>query len=626
MYVNTRLFSPVAIGGVTRAPKGSYEYNEWWDEQLIRCYNGYSVGGVRITGRHYYYLNFWPIKASLVRGGRKVTRLPMFIDMDHMFFNELDRCIAQGKDLAVLKRRQGGFSYKLGAVGGYDFELVPDSYTLITSGEERYSKNTMRMVMAGLNAHADTPFYKKRTPDIPDEYVRAMFQEKDENGIIRESGINSVIERRTASDPQSLVGLSPSKILYEESGKFKDIKQVKLYMDSAMEEQGARTGIQIMIGTGGEAGTGIEEFGDMFYNPARYNLMEYDNDFASELGIDGGSSSKIGLFIPADYFTEAMDADGNSNRQEARRLIIAKREALKQDKDAWVKYVTQMPLTPEEALMRSSGNVFPSQPLLEQQAALLRRAPGMPEVRPVSIKWVRDEDGMATGVEWKDDPRGIFMMVEPPVTEDGGDGCAYFAGTDSYDKDIAADPERASKGSCTIFKGFRKFSDTNYDLPVMKMVDRPERAEIFFENVAKMCVMYNWCQNLIEWSNITIFNWMRNNGFGRLIKERPEIAYANVANSRVQNRDGIDPSTKHAWITMASDWISSGGASRLYDPETVDKLLSFRLDKNCDESISFMLALLNMRDAPRVRAAARTEEFPFVYQRYAMDRGRIRRV
>src|SRR5678815_4619280 len=50
-------------GYYTADVKGSTAWKEYWDEQLRRCQEGYMVGGWKITGHHYEYLNFTQIKA-----------------------------------------------------------------------------------------------------------------------------------------------------------------------------------------------------------------------------------------------------------------------------------------------------------------------------------------------------------------------------------------------------------------------------------------------------------------------------------------------------------------------------------------------------------------------------------
>jgi hypothetical protein len=130
---------------------------------------------------------------------------------------------------------------------------------------------------------------------------------------------------------------------------------------------------------------------------------------------------------------------------------------------------------------------------------------------------------------------------------------------------------------------------------------------------------------MIEYSNILIFDWLRTHGFGGIIKSRPRIAYANMASSNVQNRDGIDPNTKYVWEQMTADDLKNGGAERLLDIELVDKLIKYRSDVNCDETISYMLCILAKNDViSNVREVVQEE--PFTLRRYAVKNGKMVRL
>ena len=67
-FINTDYFSEEArhylkYGYYTSAEFNSKDYIDYWDEQERRVNEGYTVGGVRIPGRYYYFLNFGMIKA-----------------------------------------------------------------------------------------------------------------------------------------------------------------------------------------------------------------------------------------------------------------------------------------------------------------------------------------------------------------------------------------------------------------------------------------------------------------------------------------------------------------------------------------------------------------------------------
>jgi hypothetical protein len=85
-HINTEEFRPEAIrfentrrkhgtGFYIDAPKGSIEYKNYWSLQKHYCQHGYSVGGVKITGEHYFYLNFCQISLKITKKITDATEL-----------------------------------------------------------------------------------------------------------------------------------------------------------------------------------------------------------------------------------------------------------------------------------------------------------------------------------------------------------------------------------------------------------------------------------------------------------------------------------------------------------------------------------------------------------------------
>ena len=69
MFKNTIKFSEAAehfkkYGTYCEDPPDTIGYDKYWDEQERRCKEGYTVDGVRITGPHYFYLNFCQIRLT----------------------------------------------------------------------------------------------------------------------------------------------------------------------------------------------------------------------------------------------------------------------------------------------------------------------------------------------------------------------------------------------------------------------------------------------------------------------------------------------------------------------------------------------------------------------------------
>ena len=79
IWINSRLFREVGDfwmknGYYTAEPEDSPAYIDFWSRERDRCINGYSIGGAKITGSHYFYLNYCPIDKVEVVGEEEQQR------------------------------------------------------------------------------------------------------------------------------------------------------------------------------------------------------------------------------------------------------------------------------------------------------------------------------------------------------------------------------------------------------------------------------------------------------------------------------------------------------------------------------------------------------------------------
>jgi hypothetical protein len=93
-------------GSYTEYPAGSKFYADYWTEQLDRCANGYTVNGYRITGDHYFFLNFY--RMNIVDDTRKAAMgdrdgFPKFLVEQYKFFHYFEICEYLKKDVVALK-------------------------------------------------------------------------------------------------------------------------------------------------------------------------------------------------------------------------------------------------------------------------------------------------------------------------------------------------------------------------------------------------------------------------------------------------------------------------------------------------------------------------------------------
>ncbi len=252
-FINSEVFSEEArhflrYGYYTNAPYGSKDYNDYWDEQEKRCLEGYSVGGVRITGRHYYFLNFTLMKARPINpdtgvesdNAAKILTFPRFIDHQYYLAHILEECMAEGvhsgkkkEGLIYLKSRRKGLTYFISdAVFGYNFNFTPASTNILTAYEKQHFKVTLDAIHFGLNhINKTTDWAKRRQKLNKRDHFRASFVYKDDNGVEIEDGyMSEVIAISFKDNPFKGIGecFSPNQLVINSLGESVRIDSLKV--------------------------------------------------------------------------------------------------------------------------------------------------------------------------------------------------------------------------------------------------------------------------------------------------------------------------------------------------------------------------------------------------------------
>jgi hypothetical protein len=264
-------FKNTGVGFYIDAPKHSYEWIKYWDEQEYYCKNGYSVGGVRITGEHYFYLNFCQIQlktgfgSEVLKGKKKVEKLvtfPDFWDSDWFYFTECELAREAGQHMIILKPRRRGYSYKNAAKCAYNYTFLRKSTSLIIAESSDYSEETMGMAVSYLDFLMKyTDFGKNRLINKPKDEILAGYEEVLADGTKTRSGSFSRLLAMTAKNNASVArGKDANVILFEEcfgkdtpvlmyDGSIKNIQNIKIG-DFVMGKDGSkRTVLNTTTGT-----------------------------------------------------------------------------------------------------------------------------------------------------------------------------------------------------------------------------------------------------------------------------------------------------------------------------------------------------------------------------------------
>lgn len=431
MFINTQYFREAAIhferyGRYADGEPNTVEWEEYWDREHDRVYNGYSVGGRKITGKHYLYLNYLPIKRvtevkdnnyigihkSKAKHAKKVGKrdlaFPDFWDEDFVIFHswdiakygiteeeleQLDKSIyipiirtpenlSGGHHHLWLKPRGVGASWKGAIIPIYRQFFEKNNSTFIVADQkqyllkdgifEKYLTYRDRLIKYSddnkdgryMSGFA-RQFNLMGTKDM--EYRCAYYATDSSGNRIEKGRKTSVYGVIVDGDPDNMRGKRGS-IIYEEFGSFPNVDKAWEVAQSSVEEDGVVYDTMYGFGTGGDEGSGIVPLTKMFYDPKAYNLLQFSNKWDEHF-----FEQPCAYFTPAYRTIGFKDADGNSLEEEAREHYEEIRETKKQANDPSLlpAHQAEKPFTPQEALLNAANNIFPVTELLAHKNKLI---------------------------------------------------------------------------------------------------------------------------------------------------------------------------------------------------------------------------------------------------------------
>lgn len=568
-FINSAVFQEegrhfLRNGYYTDAPTGSKDYNDYWDEQERRVMNGYSVGGVRVTGRHYFYLNFCQIKArpmdpntgkEVEGNSRKIITFPRFLDHNYYWFNEFEKNCAEGihqgkdkKGMIIAKSRRKGFTYQVtGGVYSYNYNFLPASMNILAAYEKGHYKVTLDGIHFSINhINKSTDWGKKRDKLNKRDHFRASFVMKNpETGIEIEDGYMSEVQAVSFKDnPFKSIGESTDLMGFEEAGKFEHLLTAYTISEPTFRDGDIVTGIPLIWGTGGDMEKGTRDFAEMYYDPDSYGLASYENIydenatgdcgwFVDDMWYYPGSvrkkyyiTDKWGKKIEEEKEEPYVDIQGNSHRDLAEQSLDAKREKRRKgSRAAYNKFITQQPKTPAEAFLRVQGTMFDTIRASARLGQIMTNRKKYVDsiykadliVDPIAqkIKFEYNTDGIPLhDFPIKDNKQeGVIEIYEIPFKTEDGDVPygRYIAGIDPYDDDESG---TNSVGSILVL-------DLLTDRIVCHYKGRPS-ADKFFETVRRILKFYNAIGNY-ERNKKGLYGYLYNKGQLSLLCDEPEI-------------------------------------------------------------------------------------------------------
>jgi hypothetical protein len=624
-------------GFYTNLNEDSDEYVQFWMDVKDKCIHGFTNSyGIRITGHHFFYLNFCRISGYDKVIGKKTEMFAKFIDLDYDYFHMIEYCERNQKCLVALKGRRQGWSYKAAAICAWEFSFFPSSSSIIGTFLSSFALTTMQMVIDNLNwLNTNTEFRKQRNPDLKDNIV-ARYQ-YDAGGIKVWKGYKSSVRAISFKDnPTAAVGKSASKLILDEAGVFPNITDTYSFTEPLIKAGSNYSGVTIMFGSSSDMDSGSKYFYEIFVNPGKYNMLEFPDPENPGKMIGYFSSAtrgREGFCMNPDskwFRHEMVDEDGNSNEEAAHDDIMYLREKSKGGLDPRALHgaVTQFPVTWQEGFLRNKGAIFASPEMLDWLATLETTPSLRNQVQKGELVFVdgklefrpKDELNYITSFPIKpdEDNTGCIVLWERPDTssQDIPYGL-YVAGQDPYDQDKSG---VGSLGSFFVYKRFNRAGQT-HDIIVAECTGRPKFAEQFYENCRRLCIYFN-CKVLYENQLKGFKAYMEQKSSLQYMWEQPQIIKDIVKDSKVQRGYGIhmtrgnngSSGIKDTCEIYLKDWLYEErediDGKKILNLHTIKsiallkELIAYDSEGNFDRVIAFMLCILQTKELHKIHVDA----------------------
>lgn len=630
-------------GCYTLAPRGTTDYNKYWEQETDRCLNGYTApDGEGITGYNYFYLNYSPImrlkeeeytdrEGNLRKRRQRILEFPSFWDYDYYYFCAIEQAELEGKHMAVLKCRQRGYSFKGGSMLVRNYMLIPGSKNFAIASEQKFLIGDGLLtkawqIMDFLDKH--TAWAKQRLVSTRMERTSG-YKITDEFGKQTEQGYMSSITGITLkNDPERVRGTRAKLVLWEEGGKFPSLLDAwRIEQPSVETDDGKAFGLMIAFGTGGTEGASFEGLKELFYKPKSYNVLSFPN-----IWDEGRENTECAFFVPAYSNLESfdddgnqvyMDRDGNSYKEKAIQNLIDQRNKVKDggaSQQSIDRFISERPIRPAEAVLELGKNIFPRKLLMDQLTRIRTNKKLQSMKHIVDLEW--DGNGQVKATERPsgditnyplkkgDKPHGSVVIWEYPV-KDPPLGL-YIGGCDPYDHD---DSFTNSLGSTFIFKRVRA-GEAWTDVIVAEYSGRPDTAEEYYENVRKLLTFYN-ARLLFENERKGIYPYFTNKHCDYLLADQPDKIISEVfKDSKVQRRKGchMTKQIRAYGEGLILEWLldefeeGHPNVERVYSEPLIEELIENDGVRNVDRVIALCMVMIYREELYQVKVSSAKEQ------------------
>lgn len=518
------------------------EYMKWLREEVRRCIEGYvrPYDGEWITGDYYFFLNYCPILqadtgSSSNKSGKKMAKrvsdFPKVWEGHYLRTHYLQQAREQGNHASELSRRGSGKSYVGGSllakrfVIGESKEVNREVQCVVTAYEKKYISGANQILdmfkkyIDFLSINTELP--SKRLVDSAQNLTWKMGYKDLDTGADRGT-LNSVIGITSKDDESKLRGSRGVLYIIEEAGTFPRLLGLYATLRPSVEDGDSVFGLIYAYGTSGDEDSDFAALQEIMYNPKGYNMYALDNVYDKE-----GQGRKNFVFFFPGYMNRSncYDNNGNSDVTKAILEILKDRFTVKynsSDVNAVTKRISEIPITPQEAILRAKSNLFPITDLNERLNQIDNNPSEYDDVY-VGTLVPNDSGGMefrvSNNIPIRDFPikdnknEGAIEIFKMPEKDHNGRvfDNRYIIGHDPVDDDEAHTSSLTSTFVLDLFT----------DQIVAEYTGRNMMADDNFEIVRRLCVFYN-AKCLYESNKKGIFAYFQEKRCIHLLADTPQ--------------------------------------------------------------------------------------------------------
>lgn len=535
------------------------EFGKWIREEVRRCWEGYvrPSDGEWITGDMYFFLNYCPILLIKKDENNKSIRtidFPRFWDGHYYKSHYLNQCRNEGHHASELASRGKGKSLFAASMLAKRFILGESKNVnkkvqcVATASERKYIQGAFQlldMFQYYIDFCANnTEFPRQRITSSLQNLAWTMGYVDSETNT-RRGTENSVIGITSKDDESKLRGSRGVLYLLEEAGSFPRLLNLYQVLRPSVEDGNSVWGLIYLYGTAGDSDSDFSSMQELMYNPNGYNIKAVNNVYDKE----GQGRKQFTYFFPG-YMNRAdcYDEDGNSDVNKALLEILLDRYKVKYnstDINAITKRIAEIPITPQEAILKTKDNIFPIAEITKRLNEIdnnpnfyddtyvgdLVINKGNVEFSPNTLDMpIRDFPTKDNKV------KGAIEIFEMPQEVHGKiPKDRYIMSLDNYENDEA---QSMSLGSMFVL-------DLWTDRIVAEYTGRPMFADDLNEICRKLCLFYN-AKVMVENNKKNTFSYFSRMNSLHLMADTPEY----LKNKQLIKTTGFGNASKGITATL----------------------------------------------------------------------------